>query len=59
MIKIDMLMPEDCMHCPFYRGSPFGGSCAVDIWDSLSFGSVRPDWERHHNCPLQEVEDNV
>lgn len=56
-MKIDMCMPEDCTHCPFYRGSIYGGSCATDIWNDWTFGYARPDMERHPNCPLQEAED--
>lgn len=54
-MQIDMCMPEDCTHCPFYRGSIYGGSCSTDIWDDWSFGYARPEMERHPNCPLQEV----
>ena len=56
MIKIDMEMPEDCIHCPFYCGSLYGGACAADIYD-VSFDRVSPDCERHPSCPLQEVEE--
>lgn len=55
MIKIDMTMPENCMRCPFYRGSHSGGVCAASEWDDLYFGNMYPDVDRHRNCPLQEV----
>ena len=58
MIKIDMLMPDCCMKCPFYSGGYLGGTCLVDECDSLYFGSTYAEMERHRNCPLQEVDDD-
>ena len=58
MIKIDMVMPECCIKCPFFRGSYGGGSCAVDIWGDMFFNGTYPDIDRHKGCPLQEEEDD-
>lgn len=57
MIKIDMQMPECCTKCPFYSGYNEGKCLAQQ--DEYMFFSGSEFIERHSNCPLQEVEDDV
>ena len=57
MIKIDMQMPKDCIHCPFFRGSYNWGACVASEPDGLYFGGEWPDSYRHSRCPLREVEE--
>ena len=57
MIKINMEMPDACMHCPFYRGSRTGGDCSASYY-GLYFAGVETSIFRHKYCPLQEVEDD-
>ena len=57
MIKINMEMPRNCAECPFYSGSRYGGDCAV-AYNELYFAGVLVSFDRHEDCPLEEVEDD-
>ena len=54
MIKIDMQMPRTCAECPFFSGY-HGGTCLAS---DLYYGSEHPEFDRHIDCPLEEVEDD-
>lgn len=54
MIKIDMEMPRTCAECPFFSGYHYGTCLASDLY----YGSEHPEFDRHIDCPLQEVEDD-
>ena len=56
MIKIDMQMPDNCAECPFYSGY-HGGRCLASQYDELYYGGEHPEFYRHANCPLEEVEE--
>lgn len=57
MIKIDMEMPRCCIECPFYSGIQ-SGTCIASDGDVYGMG-YRATYEIHHDCPLEEVEDDV
>ena len=56
MIKINMLMPENCLKCPFYIDF-HGGICLASGKRGLYFGDTDPDIDRHNECPLMEVDE--
>ena len=57
MIKINMSMPKCCLECPFYSGFQ-RGTCLADNYNGLYFGDLDAEYNRHPECPLQEVEED-